>query len=50
LVLLGGVVYGALMLALFGRQWLTAIRARAQPLPAASLDALKGGSPPTVPD
>ena len=50
LVLLGGGVYGGLVLALFGRQWLTAMRTRAQLAPAASLDALKGSSPPTVPD
>ena len=50
LVLLGGTIYSALVLALFGRQWLAAIRSRAQPMPAASLDTLQGGSPPTVPE
>jgi putative peptidoglycan lipid II flippase len=50
LVLLGGAVYGGLVLALFGPRWLTAMRTRAQPLPKASLEALKDSSPPTVPD
>lgn len=50
LVLLGGAVYGGLVLALFGRQWLTAMRTRTQPVPAASLEALNGSSPPNVPD
>jgi putative peptidoglycan lipid II flippase len=50
LVLVGGAVYGGLVLALFGRQWLTAMRHRAQPMPKASLDVLQGSSPPTAPD
>jgi putative peptidoglycan lipid II flippase len=50
LVLLGGAVYGGLVLALFGRQWLTAMRNRAQPVSAAKLEVLEGSSPPTVPD
>jgi putative peptidoglycan lipid II flippase len=50
LVLLGGAVYGGLVLALFGRQWLAAMRNRAQPVSATTLEALEGSSPPTVPD
>src|SRR6202167_3429108 len=50
LTLLGGAVYGALVLALFGRQWLPAIRGRAQPIPAPSVDAFEGSSPPVAPD
>jgi len=50
LTLLGGAVYGALVLALFGRQWLPAMRGRAQPIPAPSVDAFEGSSPPVAPD
>jgi putative peptidoglycan lipid II flippase len=50
LTLLGGAVYGALVLALFGRQWLPAIRGRAQPILAPSVDAFEGTSPPVAPD
>jgi putative peptidoglycan lipid II flippase len=50
LTLLGGAVYGALVLALFGRQWLPAIRGRRQPVPTASVDAFEGTSPPVAPD
>jgi putative peptidoglycan lipid II flippase len=50
LTLLGGAVYGALVLALFGRQWLPAMRGRAQPIPAPSVDAVEGSSPPVAPD
>jgi putative peptidoglycan lipid II flippase len=46
LALLGGVVYGALVLALFGRRWLSLTRKRAQSAPAAPIDAFEGVSPP----
>jgi len=46
LALLGGVVYGALVLALFGRRWLSLTRKRAQTAPAAPIDAFEGVSPP----
>jgi hypothetical protein len=48
LTLLGGAVYGALVLALFGREWLPVIRGRGQPAP--SVDAFEGSSPPVAPD
>ena len=44
LALLGGVVYGALVLALFGRRWLSLLSKRAQSAPAASIDALSASS------
>jgi hypothetical protein len=50
LTLLGGAVYGVLVLALFGRQWLPAMRGRGQPIPAPSVDAFEGTSPPVAPD
>jgi putative peptidoglycan lipid II flippase len=46
LALLGGVVYGALSLALFGRRWLSLMRKRAQRAPAAPAGAFEGTSPP----
>jgi putative peptidoglycan lipid II flippase len=46
LALLGGVVYGALVLALFGRRWLLLMRKRAPSAPGASIDAYEGTSPP----
>ncbi len=46
LALLGGVVYGALVLALFGRRWLSLIRKRAQSATAAPIDAFEGVTPP----
>jgi putative peptidoglycan lipid II flippase len=46
LALLGGVVYGALVLALFGRRWLSLIRKRAQSAAAAPIDAFEGVTPP----
>ena len=46
LALLGGVVYGALVLALFGRRGLSLLRKRAQSAPAASIDAFEGTSAP----
>ena len=44
LALLGGVVYGALVLLLFGKRWLSLIGKRAHEAPAASLDAFQGTS------
>jgi putative peptidoglycan lipid II flippase len=38
LALLGGVVYGALVIALFGRRWLSLMREQAQTAPAAGPD------------
>ena len=46
LALIGGVVYGALVLALFGRRWLSLLRTRAQNAPAASVEAFEGTSVP----
>jgi putative peptidoglycan lipid II flippase len=46
LALLGGAVYGALVVVLFGRRWLSLMRRRAQQAPAATLDAFEGTSPP----
>jgi hypothetical protein len=46
LALLGGVFYGALVLALFGRRWLSLIRKRVQSAPAAPIDAFEGTSAP----
>jgi putative peptidoglycan lipid II flippase len=51
LALLGGALYGALVLALFGKRWLSVLRKRARPAPAAPVQALEGTStPPTGPD
>ncbi len=44
LALIGGVVYGALVLALFGRRWLSLLRARAPSTPAASVEELEATS------
>jgi putative peptidoglycan lipid II flippase len=49
LALLGGGVYGALVLALFGRRWLSFLGKRAQSAPAAPVDAFEGVTPPTGP-
>jgi len=46
LALLGGALYGALMLMLFGRRWLALMRERAQAAPGAPLDAFEGTAPP----
>jgi putative peptidoglycan lipid II flippase len=46
LALFGGVFYGALVLALFGRQWFSLLRKRAQSAPGASIDAFEGVTPP----
>jgi putative peptidoglycan lipid II flippase len=51
LVLLGGAFYAALVLALFGRQWLSLMRKRAQKAPGARPEAFEGTSaPPAGPD
>jgi putative peptidoglycan lipid II flippase len=50
LALIGGAVYGAIILALFGRQWLPVIRGRNRPVPAATSDPFEGSSPPVAPD
>jgi hypothetical protein len=46
LALLGGVFYGVLVLALFGRHWLSLLRKRAQTVPGAPLDAFEGTAAP----
>ena len=48
LMLLGGLVYGGLVLALFGRRWLSLMRGSAKSAPAATLDQLEGVSPPAA--
>jgi putative peptidoglycan lipid II flippase len=48
LMLLGGFVYGGLVIALFGRRWLSLMRGGAQSAPAATLDQLEGASPPAA--
>ncbi len=48
LMLLGGLVYGGLVLALFGRRWLSLMRGKAHSAPAATLDQLEGVSPPAA--
>jgi len=50
LTLLGGAVYAALVLALFGRHWLPVIRRRRRPVPAPTSDPFEGTSPPVAPD
>jgi putative peptidoglycan lipid II flippase len=51
LALISGVVYGALVLVLFGRRWLLLIRRRAQSAPSAPIAAFGGTSaPPAGPD
>ncbi len=51
LALVGFLVYGGLVLALFGRRWLSLTRARAQTLPGASPGEFEGTSaPPAGPD
>jgi len=46
LALFGGVLYGALVLALFGRRWLSLMRTGAHTAPGAPIDAFEGTSPP----
>jgi putative peptidoglycan lipid II flippase len=48
LALLGGVVYGTLVLLLFGRRWLLLVRKQAHKAPAAALDAFEGTSAPAA--
>jgi putative peptidoglycan lipid II flippase len=51
LMLLGGAVYGALAVGLFGRRWLSLMREQAHNAPAAPLTAFEGTSaPPAGPD
>ncbi len=51
LALLGGAFYGVVVVALFGRRWLSLMRERAQAAPAASIDAFEGTTaPPSGPD
>ena len=47
LMLFGGVVYGGLIIALFGRRWLSLLRDGAQAAPAATLEQLERAAPPT---
>ena len=46
LAIVGGAFYGALMLALFGRRWLSLLRKRAEKAPAAPIEAFEGTTPP----
>ena len=46
--LLGGTVYGALVIGLFGRRWLSLTRERAHNAPAAPLTAFEGTSAPAA--
>jgi putative peptidoglycan lipid II flippase len=48
LALIGGLVYGGLVLMLFGRRWLSLMRRDAQIAPAATLDELEGTSAPSA--
>jgi putative peptidoglycan lipid II flippase len=48
LTLLGGALYGALILGLFGRRWFTSMREGAQKASAASLDAFESTSAPAA--
>jgi len=48
LVLLGGGFYGVLVAVLFGRRWLSLMRAQAQTAPAAPIDAFEGTSAPAA--
>jgi putative peptidoglycan lipid II flippase len=51
LTVLGGAFYGALVIGLFGRRWLSLTRERAHSAPAATLDEFEGTSaPPAGPD
>jgi hypothetical protein len=51
LTLLGGAFYGAFVVGLFGRRWLSLTRARAHSAPGATLDEFEGTSaPPAGPD
>jgi putative peptidoglycan lipid II flippase len=48
LAVLGGVFYGVLVVALFGRRWLSLMRGQAQTAPSAPLDAFEGTSAPAA--
>jgi putative peptidoglycan lipid II flippase len=48
LAILGGAVYGALIVGLFGRRWLSLMRDRAQDAPAEPLAAFEGTSAPAA--
>src|ERR1700734_1492422 len=48
LAVLGGAVYGGLVVVLFGRRWLSLMRAQAQTAPSAPLDAFEGTSAPAA--
>jgi putative peptidoglycan lipid II flippase len=51
LTVFGGAFYGALVIGLFGRRWLSLTRERAHSAPAATLDEFEGTSaPPAGPD
>jgi putative peptidoglycan lipid II flippase len=45
---LGAVVYGVLVLALFGKRWLSIMRRRARSSPGEPLDAFEGTSAPAA--
>jgi putative peptidoglycan lipid II flippase len=46
LMVIGAVIYTALVLALFGWRWLSLLRKRAETAPGAPLDAFEGTTPP----
>ena len=48
LALLGGLVYGGLVLVLFGRRWLSLMRRSAQTAPAATIDEFEATSAPAA--
>jgi putative peptidoglycan lipid II flippase len=48
LILLGGLVYGGLVVALFGRHWLSLMRRSAHTIPVATLNPLDSGAPPAA--
>ncbi len=48
LVLLGGAFYGVLVIALFGRRWLSLMRKHAHDAPAATIGAFEGTSAPAA--
>jgi putative peptidoglycan lipid II flippase len=50
LALIGAVVYGGLVIVLFGRRWLLLMRRGAETAPAVTLDQLEGTSPAAGPD
>src|ERR1700720_2652134 len=48
LAVLGGAVYGGLVVVLFGRRWLSLMRGQARTAPSAPLDAFEGTSAPAA--